>query len=667
MKCSAIERLARFGRDPFALLIAVLSGLGIAHILVRTATYGPVVETDSVHFLSTAMRFLAGEGLQDFMGAPLVTWPPLFPLLLAAGGWVGSEPFAASRWINATAFGLTILAAGCWLRANLRSQWLTLAATATLAASLPLSRWASYCKTDFLPVLFTLLALIQLAAFLHRKTAWPPLWWAAICTALTALTRYPGVVLIGVGVLVLLVRRTPPLAIRLKDAVVFGVISSMPLAGVLTRNWAVSGTLTGRIAKSGQSLSAGLRQIVEVFRGWVVPPNAPDGVAYLLGLAIAAVVLASATAILRTFRMHRDDPEAAPAQVRLGPALPFAVFALTYLGFMVAVVPFTVSQGIDSRYLLPVYVPLLLVAALLLDRFLSSEAADRMTVAKWGLASLVLLGLLAHVSFSAHRNLRLTRQAWRAGFEIWTLKPLNSAYWESSETLKYIRTHLSDGTIYTNFPEPAWFWDRMAPPGKYEFLPRGRIHKVMPHLMRWPDGAHIAWLQSQTLSYDALDIRCLPGVELVAELADGVVFRVTTAATEPFDADRHRARKQRYVEQLLAQAGEPVVRADWDVYRNGRKLTYLKQPCTPADVQAKFVLHVTPADPADLPAYRQRYGFDNLGFYFNRNVRRGVRRGDQCMAISYLPAYPIRRIRVGQWISKENRTVWDAQFAGAGN
>ena len=660
MKCSAIERLARFGRDPFALLIAVLAGLGTAHILVRTATYGPVVETDSVHFLSTAMRFLAGEGWRDFMGNPMVGWPPLFPLLLAAGGWVGIEPFAASRWINATAFGLTILAAGCWLRANLRSQWLVLAATAPLAASLPLSRWASYCKTDFLPVLFTLLALIQLAAFLHRRTD-APLWWAAGCTALAALTRWPGVALIGSGVLLL------GLLARPKHALVFGAVSSLPLLAVLAHNWAVFETLTGRSLKgSGQSLFAGLRQIVEVFRGWVVPPNAPDGVAYLLGLAVVAVVLAGATAILRAFRMHRDDPEAALAQVRLGPALPFAVFALTYLGFMVAVVPFTVSQGIDSRYLLPVYVPLLLVAALLLDRFLSIEAAARRAVAKWGLASLVLLGGLAHVSFSAHRNLRLTRQAWRAGFEIWTLKPLNSAYWESSETLKYIRTHLSDGRIYTNFPEPAWFWDRTAPPGKYEFLPLGRIHKVMPHLMRWPDGTHIAWLQSQTLSYDALDIRCLPGVETVAELSDGVVFRVTTAATEPFDSDRHRARKQRYVEQLLEQTGEPVVRADWDVYRNGRKLTYLKQPCTPADVPAKFVLHVTPADPADLPAYRQRYGFDNLGFYFNRNVRRGVRRGDQCIAISYLPAYPIRRIRVGQWIPAENRTLWDAGFSGPG-
>ena len=131
---------------------------------------------------------------------------------------------------------------------------------------------------------------------------------------------------------------------------------------------------------------------------------------------------------------------------------------------------------------------------------------------------------------------------------------------------------------------------------------------------------------------------------------------------EPFDAERHRACKQRYLAQLIQQAGEPVVRADWDVYRTGRRLIYVKQPCAPADPQAKFVLHVIPADPANLPADRKRYGSDNFDFYFDR---RGFRVGDQCMATVHLPSYPINRIYIGQWISEENRTLWEAEFSGA--
>ena len=40
-----------------------------------------------------------------------------------------------------------------------------------------------------------------------------------------------------------------------------------------------------------------------------------------------------------------------------------------------------------------------------------------------------------------------------------------------------------------------------------------------------------------------------------------------------------------------------------------------------------------------------------------------MRRGDQCIVAVHLPDYPIDRIRVGQWISGENRTLWDAEFS----
>ncbi len=95
------------------------------------------------------------------------------------------------------------------------------------------------------------------------------------------------------------------------------------------------------------------------------------------------------------------------------------------------------------------------------------------------------------------------------------------------------------------------------------------------------------------------------------------------------------------------------------MYRNGRKLIYLKEPCAPADVQAKFILHVVPVDPADLPVHCQQYDSENLDFYFEWV---GFRRGDQCIAIAQLPDYAIGRIHIGQWIAKEDRTLWEAEF-----
>ena len=197
------------------------------------------------------------------------------------------------------------------------------------------------------------------------------------------------------------------------------------------------------------------------------------------------------------------------------------------------------------------------------------------------------------------------------------------------------------------------------------------------------DTPYIVWLRGEKSFYDFddFDIRLLPGVEPVAELADGVVFRVT--ATEPFDEAKHRARKQRYVQQLIERAGELVIRADstwpihtsgaeradeqvaragWDVYRNGRKLTYHKQPCTPDDGQTNFVLQVIPNDPADLSADRRQYGFDNLDFVFH--TRSGIRLDDQCVVTAKLPDYPISRIYIGRWMAGNDSMLWEMKAEG---
>ena len=668
---SVIKWLARFGRDPFTLLIVVLAGLGTAHILVRTATYGAAVDGDSVFVLSTAMNFLAGEGWLNARGTPLVWWPPLFPLLLVALGGVGIEPLEAGRLVNAAAFGLTILAAGLYLRSNLRSQWLTLGTTVAILSSLPLSHLAAYFRTEALFVLLTLLALIRLAAFLHRKTD-AALYWAAVFTALAALTRYPGVVLIAIGVLILL-----PLA-RLRHTLVFGAIASVPLLAVLAHNWVVADTLTGQRTGTGQSLSDSLSQVADTFREWVVPPNTPDGLTYLLWLAVGMV---GVSGVLCATQRRSDDSRRNPQPTndpRLEPALLFGVFTVGYLVAMVAIVPIKVPEPILSRFLLPVYVPLLLAAVLLLDRFLSIEATGWMGAVHYVMVSLVLLAALAHVGWSAHRNLTITAEARVAGFGMY-----NNDYCATSEILNYLRDTPIDGRMYSNNLNLAWFWDRTAPPGKHQRLPH-ELHSLTSTILRGSDGypSYILWSRKEkqhaVYVFDDLDIRLLPGVEPVAELSDGAVFRVTTA--EPFDEAKHHTRKQRYVQQLIEQAGELVIHADstwpihtwgveradeqmemaragWDVYRNGPKLTYRKQPCAPDDGQTNFVLQVTPNDPADLSADRRPSGFDLLDFNFR--IHGGVRLDDQCVVTTQLPDYPIGRIHIGRWIDGNDRTLWE--------
>ena len=98
----------------------------------------------------------------------------------------------------------------------------------------------------------------------------------------------------------------------------------------------------------------------------------------------------------------------------------------------------------------------------------------------------------------------------------------------------------------------------------------------------------------------------------------------------------------------LRERAEQIAREPFEVYRDGGRLVYARESCAPADVEARFILHVRPADPADLPDERRGHGFDDLDFWF-REGDHGFVEGGRCVAARELPAYPIASIRAGQW------------------
>ena len=114
-----------------------------------------------------------------------------------------------------------------------------------------------------------------------------------------------------------------------------------------------------------------------------------------------------------------------------------------------------------------------------------------------------------------------------------------------------------------------------------------------------------------------------------------------------------------------ALATEPVVRARYDVYRDGRGLTWVRDGCPAAEAEEgapAFFLHVYPRAAADLPALRRKQGhdFDNFDWVPRASA---VRIDGNCVAVALLPDYPIARVRTGE------EGLWSADvprdYAGA--
>ena len=125
------------------------------------------------------------------------------------------------------------------------------------------------------------------------------------------------------------------------------------------------------------------------------------------------------------------------------------------------------------------------------------------------------------------------------------------------------------------------------------------------------------------------------------------------------DLAAHAAARALYESVAAGDYGQPVARSDFDVYQRGNGLAYLKEPCAQGDIDARFFLHIIPADAADLPAVWREYGFENLDFWF---VDHGALAGDKCVATLELPGYAIERIRTGQFASGEEQ-LWGVEFA----
>ena len=75
------------------------------------------------------------------------------------------------------------------------------------------------------------------------------------------------------------------------------------------------------------------------------------------------------------------------------------------------------------------------------------------------------------------------------------------------------------------------------------------------------------------------------------------------------------------------------------------RLLYAKKDCTPAEYATLVTLHIYPANRADLPAEHRGNGFDNRDFALSNY---GGRPGGECIAVVFLPDYPIAAIRTGQ-------------------
>ena len=548
-------------------LCAALGGVGALLVLVRQAAYGAGLTRDSVRYVEGARNLLDGNGLAAPFGSP-EQGGPLFALLLALAGSLGPDVIEAARYLNAAAFGVTIAAAAAWLWSRLRSPSLVVWAAGACALATWPANAAAHVWPEITFTAFVVTSLFALDRFL-RGEGMRPLLLAAAAAAAACLTSYAGLALVGSG---------------------------------------------------------------------------------LLAVALRSNLIRRRAPLPRLLRRHGEVLTAC-----LG-------FATAYALFVMALV--RPAAGGALRYLTPAFPVLLVAGTIMLDEVIAHLRSEpsglpgrlaNLTIGTRGAVLAVLLAsvwLLFQVGANRHHLQRWIEEG--SGYA--------SAPWAESGVIRQLRDDPPNGVIWST--DHAAVSLLAAPRGAApRRLPR-TLKRAMEQLSGQPAAGMeraIAWFfrDSGAYRYGLQELSRLPGMELAAIAGDGVILRSDTRS------DGSSASRAADTLRGLLQDARAVVRSDFDVYLSGESettLIYHQAPCTPQGAQARFFLHLFPAEAADLSAADRPHGFENVGFDFREH---GVILAGQCAAFVTLPDYEIVRIRTGQWLPDQldQRQLWMAESA----
>ncbi len=102
--------------------------------------------------------------------------------------------------------------------------------------------------------------------------------------------------------------------------------------------------------------------------------------------------------------------------------------------------------------------------------------------------------------------------------------------------------------------------------------------------------------------------------------------------------------------------GQLIIRSTYDIYLDGRTLTYVRSPCANDDAAKRFILHVFPVDNSVIDGNEHH----TMDFSFIEGEHWYV--GESCVVSRELPDFEIAYIRTGQYDITRSRHEWLSEY-----
>lgn len=412
---------------PTLRVLVVVLVVGAAAMVLATARYGIGLTPDSVVYLDGARSLANGAGYSRY-GAPITLFAPGYSTVLSLGERIGIDASAGARGLAVVAFVATTALGFVLLRRHVRRTNVVIAGTVVIGFSAVLLQVFKEALSEHLFVVVVLLFLLAVEEIVERPRSVRLLGAATVLVWAGFYLRYAGLVMVPFLALVVLVAAWSlglrQALIRSAGVLVAGI--SVPALWMIRNVHVGKGVLgTRHSAAAGPTTNAS--RTVKTLTGWLAV-GGPGKVRLVVLLA----VLVAAAVLLIKFR-----PAVPRLVARTRDVWPLLLFVVVYVGYIIVSASIAAFSGIDTRFLIPAYVPLVVLGAWMFERVRDHLPASGRTV----LAVLAIVWIGLNVGWFGVTAVDAARDG-AGGYA--------AAYWHRSRLRDDARFLNPGRTIYTN-------------------------------------------------------------------------------------------------------------------------------------------------------------------------------------------------------------------------
>lgn len=490
------------------LFFSVLFSITLA--LISTAKYGASVSGDGVIYLSVADNLVAGKAFVDHTNAPLIWFPPLYPILLALLKIITrADILWLGTYFQIFLLGLNIILAGIIFQFSVPDKiaYKYLGILFIITAENFLQQHIGII-TEPLFITLTYIFIISAGFYLDDRSrgALPIM---TLTASLSFLTRWVGLSLILLGGILILWKRRKTLSLFLREGFIFGFFSSLPfLIWVLGHNIAQHHTLWGAAGIDSDvalNLKLSLIRILHWFLPLYPAENPIIGHPYIiLGIILIPILLIN----------KKENWKKWITRFQNSYMLSTFLFGAIYFSAIL----FTIATQDHIHILSTRYYPLLMLPVLLLifasiQELILPHLLNKSKI--WQITGIVFLFLWA--LYPLRSIYKYVQTARKAEFS-WTAKIYQELNWNStgyheSQILAELAARLEENpdlVIYSNYTDVVWLFTRnsvrMLPTASVELSEAEKIEKYK----NWSqtDSGYIVWFLPNAFEH-VLDIETL--------------------------------------------------------------------------------------------------------------------------------------------------------------